>query len=355
MIPPTDRETRLDLLDEEQLAQLESHLKRLISRFQISRALPDLHAAMGDFVLRGGKRLRPQLCIWTSLRAGRSELDDPLLDMACVWELFHAFLLVHDDLIDDSDSRRGRPSLHRSLSAIQGCSASGRHLAIVAGDLLFTESIRLLHELDLSADTHRRLLRLFSSIAATTGAGQAIDICQTHAAPSALDEASLLSAYDCKTAAYTFEGPMLSGAILAGLDDASLAPLRDFARLLGQAYQIHNDLKDLSSIAQPGCDLAQGKRTAPVAWAREAMDPTDRGRLDDALLLIPEANGEALGLAENVRLRLLEAGVVGVTRRRLDSILDDAAQAAESMSQRELRSAVAALQERLRSDYFSRL
>ncbi|MDB5297324.1 MAG: geranylgeranyl diphosphate synthase, partial [Phycisphaerales bacterium] len=207
----------MDLLSREQRHRLESHLGPLVERVLRGCGGADAPPAVGgsrgplvetirQFVLDGGKRVRPQLCLWAYAHArpdgggiGRSGSDvggptavpspaafpSAVLDVACAWELFHAFLLCHDDIIDRSDRRRGRPTLHHRLAGLDGGSVVfGANLGIVAGDLLCVGSMRLLHELDLTgtdggpaltAAAYQRLLKLFSRVACETGFGQAVD------------------------------------------------------------------------------------------------------------------------------------------------------------------------------------
>ncbi|QOV92191.1 polyprenyl synthetase family protein [Humisphaera borealis] len=295
---------------------------------------------MRQFVLEGGKRIRPQLCLWSYRHAsGNGENPDvpPAIasDVACAWELFHTFLLCHDDIIDGADRRRGRPTLHHRLASLDGGSMIfGANLGIVAGDLLFVGSMRLLHELDLesakpalSAKSYQRLLRLFSRVACETGFGQAIDIVQSHVPLGDVDEAVVLKGYDWKTAAYTFEGPMLSGAILAGLDEPALAAVSRFAMAIGQAYQLHNDLLDLRSEAHEGSDLVQGKRTPTLLRARLATPEDRRVGFDQRVEQIKDAGVHAVAMAEAFRQELLGSGAVRSTQSAIEALLADAAAA----------------------------
>jgi geranylgeranyl diphosphate synthase type I len=334
-------------LSDDQLGAIDAHLTRLLDRVLRADGLTPLNDILRAFVLAGGKRVRPQLCVWTFLRTnedGGSRMEDgadyparssifhppsspsPVLDVACAWELFHAFLLAHDDIIDRGDRRRDQPSLHRQLSALDSnCPRFGMNLGIVAGDLLFGAAISLLHELDLpSPDAHRRVLRLFSRVACTTGFGQAIDICQSHAPIDAVREETLLREYHWKTAAYTFEGPMLSGAILAGADDAAQRAISRYALALGQAYQLHNDLIDLARPASDGCDLMEGKRTVTLLRARATMPAAQRERFDERLHAIGSANGHAVEIAESLRRELTETGAVEETTELIRGLFADA-------------------------------
>ena len=225
----------LKLLTSEQLARIDRHLRLSLDRTLSPGELRGMNAMVADYVLAGGKRVRPQLAVWVFDHAtDGEEASDGLLDVACAWELFHAFLLIHDDIIDASATRRDRPTLHRQLAELDhGSPKFGRDLAIVAGDLLFGAAMRLCHEADFPHAIYREALQLFSRVACTTGFGQAIDIVQTHAPLASLCERKLLLEYQWKTAAYTFEGPMLTGAIVAGVTGEARAAISQYALALG--------------------------------------------------------------------------------------------------------------------------
>jgi geranylgeranyl diphosphate synthase, type I len=320
----------LRLLSEEQLRGIEEHLQTVLRRELTAPGMDGLRIAVSDYVAAGGKRIRPQLAIWTAIGAG-STLTPAVLDIASGWELFHAFLLVHDDIIDGADRRRDQPSLHYSLAHLDGGSLTfGTNLAIVAGDLLFSTAMKLWHEADVEPACYRPLLKLFSRIACTTGFGQAVDICASHLPMDQVDEETLLREYHWKTAAYTFEGPMLSGAILAGLNERAQQAISRFALSLGQAYQLQNDLIDLSMPATPGCDLVQGKRTVTLIRYRAGLSGSDRLTLDGRIASLSPATDDAVMRAESLRHELLERDVMRPTRELIRSLLADARHAAAS-------------------------
>jgi geranylgeranyl diphosphate synthase type I len=340
----------------DQLQKIESHLSRLLARIFAADGLAPVNELIRSYVLSGGKRIRPQLCVWTCQQsAGNRLLPASLLDLACGWELFHAFLLAHDDIIDNADTRRDQPSLHRQLAALDGNTKQfGVNLGIVAGDLMFSAAMQLWHDLDLPADVYRAELKLFSRIASLTGFGQAIDICQSHGGWDAVDEQVLLREYHWKTAAYTFEGPMLSAAILAGVSDEAQAAISRFALALGQAYQLQNDLLDLSRPAHDGGDLVQGKRTVTLIRARAALPDDRRARFDQRLAELRHANGGAVALAESLRAELRESGAVEQTQVLIDEFLTTSERAARDAAlPPSLATAMTALLESLRAQYFS--
>jgi geranylgeranyl pyrophosphate synthase len=185
-----------------------------------------------------------------------------------------------------------------------------------------------MHEIDVPDAAYRPLLRLFSRIACQTGAGQADDITQSHAPLNGASEGELLHTCQRKTAAYTFEGPILSGAILAGVPAEAHRAISAFASALGKIYQIQNDMEDLSHSAHVGCDLIQGKRTLILMRGRAAMDPAARLEFDRRLDALPGANGQSLRMAEMLRQDLLAAGAVQFTRQVIAGLVADARAAA---------------------------
>ncbi len=320
-----------------------------------------LRAIVRDYVLDdAGKRIRPQLVVWTALAAGRSEADAVVLDVASGWELFHAFLLAHDDIIDHAGVRRSRPSLHRRLAQLEGQSAgTGEHLGIVAGDMLFAASMRLWLSVTsgaTDATTASRLLATTGRIAMETGVGQATDIVTASMPLCRVTPEHVLEGYRDKTAAYTFEGPILSGAILAGVDDAACACLSRFAVAVGQAYQVHNDLLDLTAEPHEGCDLMQGKRTLPLVLGYREADESTKAAM--ARLLADAAPGQAgvaerLAAAGRLRSMLSEIGAVAASHAQCVALLDAAAEAATACEvPRNLQEALRFLLGRLRDGYF---
>ncbi len=315
----------MNLISTTDASRVEQRLNDILAGRWDAPDLVHVGHSIRNFVMLGGKRLRPQLCIWAynATASDKNAASDTVIDIACAWELFHAFLLVHDDLIDNAASRRGGATLHGELDAQFAAIGRpiGRNLAIVAGDLLFGRAVQIFHDLEVSPSLYRRLLRLFSRITCTTGMGQAMDIHQSNIPLDEVCQETLLREYHWKTAAYTFEGPILSGALMAGLDDNAAAALSRFAQAIGQAYQIQNDILDLHAPASEGCDLVQQKRTLTLIRARRGMSPRQRNRFDRDFTAIASANGHAVALAEGVRCQLLAAGAIDQSRRLVDEFL----------------------------------
>lgn len=349
---------RLQLIDDESAARIESHLAVAINRHLDAPGLTPLRDAIRAYVLAGGKRIRPQLVLWThALATGDRTLSPVVLDVAAGWELFHAFLLVHDDIIDESDTRRDRPALHRSLSSLDHGSAKfGTDLGIVAGDLLYSAAMCLWHDLDLDdARAHRDLLKLISRVACTTGFGQALDICTSHASFDSTDAIEALRACQWKTAAYTFEGPMLSGAILAGLNGSARAAISKFALAIGQAYQIQNDLDDLLKPAHAGCDVMQGKRTFTLLEHRRSLSGDQQREFDAQLDRVASSKGRGVALADCVRMQIVGGpAAFGQSHALIRSLLAEAGTAADDASlPAALKAGMERMLDRFRGHFFT--
>ena len=243
---------------------------------------------------------------------------------------------------------RFTPKRGESLSRLCSWRCS---LGIVAGDLFYAWTNRLLADLDVPATAYRELHRLFAHIAMLTGLGQATDVLQSHAPIAHRDEATLLREYHWKTAAYTFEGPMLSAALLAGLPLDSHAAISRFALSLGQAYQIQNDLLDIVRPVTEGSDLAEGKHTFTLLKARQLLEGDARAAFDRDVARIVSGDGRAIALAEDVRCRLLATSAVDQTTDRIDELLD-ASLADTAMLPPQLGRAMVQCVTHLRATYF---
>ncbi|MEX2476185.1 polyprenyl synthetase family protein [Marinobacter sp.] len=265
--------TALPLLAERFLeisrAQVDAELAK---RLDAGSQAPDkLQQAMRYGVLGGGKRIRPALCLAAARAVGQPA--DKALVPACTLELIHAYSLIHDDLpaMDDDDLRRGRPTTHIAFNEAT---------AILAGDALQAMAFGWLAEAPGLADSAR--LALVRELASASGhlgmvGGQAIDLFSVGKA-LAIDE--LETMHRQKTGAL-IEASVRMGAMTADrLTESQLADLSRYARALGLAFQVQDDLLDVEGdtavIGKPqGSDLARGKPTFPsllgAAGAREYL------------------------------------------------------------------------------------
>ena len=247
---------------------------------------PLLFEGVKDFVERPGKRIRPILFILAYLGYTRRNgiPRKKLLRSSLSLELLHDFLLIHDDVIDKSDMRRGKPSLHRLFNSKMKVSPNddaGSDLSIVAGDVIFALAVESFLSLDEDNKRKEKALREFLRITAFTGAGEFIDITAGMKSIDKVSRKEIFDIYTLKTAKYTFEGPMRIGASLAGVNDAELKKLSSLGTALGRAFQILDDLLDVfSTTSETGkpvlSDLVESKKTLLVWETFRRLGANDR-------------------------------------------------------------------------------
>ncbi len=257
----------------------------------------NLLAAMRHGVLNGGKRLRPFLVIETARLLGGNE--DAALRVGAALECLHCYSLVHDDLpaMDDDDIRRGQPTVHRKFDEAT---------AILAGDSLLTLAFDIIAapETQLSGDQKTALVLSLARAAGIGGmaGGQALDLAAEKQAP---DEHGILTLQSMKTGAL-LRFACEAGAIIAGNDASDRKTLRSFGEKIGLAFQLADDLLDLTSDAATmgkatGKDAARGKGTLVglrgEEWARAKL----RGLVVEAAELLNPYGDKAETLVEAAR------------------------------------------------------
>lgn len=270
--------------------KINTHLETLLTdinrRYRLNLISDSLLRYSKEFVLRPGKRIRPLLFILAYQGYKKNKGKDPegLFRCAASIELLHDFMLIHDDVIDNSDLRRGKPTLHRlfdqKIKPTQDANI-GKSLSIVAGDILFATAIEAFLCIKENMARKETALKKLVETAAYTGAGEFLDVIFGHKDIDALSEKMIFLNYTLKTAKYTFECPLLMGAILAGAGKNELKNLSILGISAGQAFQIYDDLLDLFSteeiIGKPILtDLAESKKTLLVFKAYRSLHGKDK-------------------------------------------------------------------------------
>jgi len=229
----------------------------------------------------GGKRLRPLFCYWGHRAAG-GEDSEAIVRAGAALELLHTFALIHDDIMDGSPLRRGRPATHLAM----GEGRFGASAAILTGDLAFALADRMLIESGFDAPRLAAAFESFNTMRLEVIAGQFADL--SAAARGEADEPAARRIAALKSGAYTVEKPLVIGAALAGASSEAIAALTAFGAPLGEAFQIRDDV--LGAFGEPSVtgkdaegDLREGKRTVLVAKARALASPEDRAFLDATL------------------------------------------------------------------------
>jgi geranylgeranyl diphosphate synthase type II len=246
-----------------------------------------IHAAMRYCVFAGGKRLRPVLCIAAAEACGGKRED--ALVAACALELMHTYSLVHDDLpcMDDDDLRRGRPTCHKVY---------GEGMAVLCGDALLTEAFAVL--------ARSKSVEMIAELASAGGSrkligGQVLDL---EGEGKSFSLAELIRIHEAKTAALLTTSIRL-GAMSAGADSEQVAALTKFGRALGLAFQVIDDILDVTQTTEnlgktAGKDAAVAKATYPAVMGLEESRKEAARLTAEALEALEVFGGDAVRLRE---------------------------------------------------------
>jgi geranylgeranyl diphosphate synthase type I len=244
-----------------------------------------LVAVLEDFVLNGGKRLRPAFAYWGWRAVASGDPDPDVLLLFSALELLHACALVHDDVIDDSSTRRGKPTAHVRFAALHrdrrwhgSPDRFGTSAAILLGDLALAWADDIVFGLDLPPDALRRIHRVWGEIRTEVLGGQYLDIVAEASAAESIASAMTVDTF--KTACYTVARPLQLGVAAAADRPDVQAVFAQFGTDLGVAFQLRDDVLgvfgDPAVTGKPsGDDLRSGKRTVLLAEAVELADKSD--------------------------------------------------------------------------------
>lgn len=258
---------------------LEDRAREMDAAAEGGRALAD---EIGRLIRAGGKRLRPAFCYW-GFRAAGGQDGEPIVRASAAMELLHTMALVHDDLVDHSDERRGAPTTGSwmtraapSLAPSIDPAIFGTSAAVVVGDVSAVLADRLLLDSGFEPVALARALDVYHRMRIDTAVGQFLDIAGRGADPARAGEVARL-----KGGAYTVEGPLLVGAAFADGGAQVRAALGRYGRTLGEAFQLRDDLQDgdaAAGVTAEGVNGLVGK--AREALAHAPIEPDARTALD---------------------------------------------------------------------------
>ncbi len=311
-----DVDARLERLAGERIARAE----------RVSPEIATVVRALFDVATRGGKRVRPALACAAHVACGGEEKSDAMLAVGVALEVLHAYLLVHDDWMDDDDVRRGGPSAHASLREKYGSTRAGDAGAILAGDFGQAFAFEALATIDAPPERVVLVLAEVSRMLADVVSGQVLDV-----RAAAMTRAQVEAMHRLKTSSYTSRTPLVLGAILAGADEKTREALRAAGDPMGVAFQLRDDL--LGTFGDPAVtgksvrsDLRSGKRTALVAELE-----ADRG----AQQILPRVLGVSDAPDEEVDAliaRMVHSGAKARVEARLRALLDESRARIEALA-----------------------
>ena len=260
-----------------------------------------LYAPLARFTAGGGKRVRPVLALLGAEAVGGRA--DQALSCGVAIELFQSAALIHDDIADASELRRGEPCLYRT---------EGLGLAINAGDLALTRVFEIvLADGSLPAERRLRVLEELVRMERHTLEGQALDLGWARDGRWDVTSDDYLYMIDGKTAWYTVASPLYAGALAAGAEPDAVRGLIEVGLPAGLAFQLQDDLLNLVGDADAQgkdfrSDITEGKRTLAVVWALEHLGGAERSELVE---LLESRTDDASRLARAVELIELGGGI----------------------------------------------
>lgn len=266
------------------------YLEEKLGEFAKVDAMGQLLAEkMIDFSVEGGKRIRAAL-VMLGYQADGGEKSDDVLPAAVAIELLHNFLLIHDDIIDLSDTRRARPTMHKMFESWSGqvfkSDVESQHfcqsMAILVGDLSCVMATEALTLANLPAERVVRAFQKLYKIGRDTVIGQGLDVVLP--LEKEVFEESVMQIYLLKTAKYTVEGPLHIGLILAGADEELLKKMSGYAIPVGIAFQIQDDILGVFGTEEElgksvTSDIKEGKQTLLTVAARRLSTAVQSERL----------------------------------------------------------------------------
>ena len=258
---------------------------------EIGSELQPVASAMSEFITDGGKRFRPIFAYLGYLGAGAAEREE-ILRACTALELVHVCALIHDDVMDGSDTRRNKPAIHRLFqslhdqSSYQGNSERfGLASAILLGDLALVWADRLLVESGITREEFISAQDVFADMRDELMAGQYLDVLEGALATTSVERSLKVARF--KSGKYSIERPLHFGASLAGRPELNKA-YSDFGLPLGEAFQLRDDVLgvfgDPKVTGKPaGDDIREGKRTVLIAVTMENCSPAQREKVVAAL------------------------------------------------------------------------
>ncbi|MBU1999235.1 MAG: polyprenyl synthetase family protein [Candidatus Omnitrophota bacterium] len=302
--------------------ELPKYIENTNKQFGFNKASPLLFRGLKNFALGAGKRIRPTLFIIGYL--GYAKKTPPgLYQSALALELLHDFLLIHDDIIDKSDTRRGQSSLHKyfdnNLKSYGNIKFSGTDLAIVAADIMYALSINAFMGIRENHERKEAALRKFISSAIYTGTGEFIELIYGTNKLRNISLEDIYKIYDLKTARYTFASPLSIGATLGGAGQKEIDLLFTYGLYIGRAFQIKDDIigtfSKESAIGKSNLtDLREAKKTILIWHAYNNSDVKTKSEIEKILSKINA------GKTELIRMRkiLTDSGSLDYAQRQIN-------------------------------------
>ena len=316
--------------------ELLSYASRLDRDYRLKDISPLLAAKIKEYIQRPGKRIRPCLFILGYLAYTRKPASG-LYKSALSIELLHDFMLVHDDIIDKSSLRRGKPAMHeifnKHFSRTKGLKFNGQDLAIIVGDILYALAIDAFQAIQEDPARKEKALKKLISAALYTGCGEFIELVCGVKPIEKIEQSEIYKIYDLKTAYYTFAYPLSIGATLAGAPETQVKKIFEYGVFLGRAFQIHDDIigmfADENEIGKSVLsDLQEAKKTLLIWSAFRMADSRAKKQIKRLL------SKDKVGLSDLVKMRALvkNSGSLDYARKQIKTLSAKALKTCKSLT-----------------------
>jgi geranylgeranyl diphosphate synthase type I len=301
----------------------------------ISSDLSPVSDSLSSFLLDSGKRLRP-LFAYAGFAAAGGSLEKSAIRAMAALELLQACALIHDDLMDGSDTRRGKPSIHRHFESVHvqdqldGFAPQyGLSAAVLLGDLALVWSDQMLNTAGLTTEQFARVLPFYNEMRVELMAGQFLDIHEQTQKDTSVDRSMKIARY--KSGKYTIERPLHLGAAMTSSSKEVTDALSAYGLPLGEAFQLRDDLLgvfgDPSVTGKPaGDDLREGKRTVLIAMTHERQSPAQL-EICKKYFGKPDIDAEGVATLQEI---IESTGARAELEATIDRLTDQALTAAQS-------------------------
>jgi geranylgeranyl diphosphate synthase type I len=272
--------------------EIKSYIQSNDKLHTLKKISPLLFKNIKEFILRHGKRIRPILFI-VSYRGFAKFEPRGLYRSALALEFLHDFMLIHDDIIDKSDTRRGKPSMHIMLNdylkKYKDVKFNGQDLSIVVGDVMYAMAIHTFLSIKTATALKEKGLKLLIDAAMYTGSGEFIELLAGAKPIEKIAKEEIYKIYDLKTARYTFAAPLAMGATLAAAEKKQINFIYEYGIYSGRAFQIKDDILgtfgDEKKIGKSiFTDLQEAKKTVLIWYAYKKSSRVVRKTIQEILI-----------------------------------------------------------------------
>ncbi len=320
-------------------SEINAYLKYIDKKYSFNNISPQIFRYIKGLLLQKGKRLRPSLFI-IGYSGFTKKKPSGLYRSSISMELLHNFILVHDDIIDKSGTRRGKLSMHnlinKHLSKYKNLRFTGEDLSIILGDIIYALGISAFLSINENRTRKELALNKLIDAAIYTGTGEFLELLFATKDIKAIDNNDIYKIYDLKTGIYSFSTPLVIGAMLAGAKKTDINRLFNCGIYLGRAFQIKDDISDLiinerGSGYEDSSDLREAKKTILVWYAYKNTDKSGKTIIRKLFKKDKVSGTDILKL----RKIIIDSGSIDYAKNRIDYFVNKGITLLNSSSMRQ--------------------